>query len=151
MDESCVFFLRAYAWWVLLQCWATLLFSDHRGLSLDQDFAVVGNALVAKLGRSSVVLSRSRTGSQWVGACSGRRQTFAGTTCYQAPRQTTEAVSRRNHNTRLPPRRRQSFHWLASRGRKTFPARSGLPLNTSLGEEFSPGRGGCSERVEVRP
>ena len=30
MDETCVFFLRTYAWWVLLQCWATLRFSDHK-------------------------------------------------------------------------------------------------------------------------
>ena len=55
MDDSCVFYLRTYAWWVLLQCWATLRFSDHRGLSPDRDFAVNGNKLVAELTRSKTI------------------------------------------------------------------------------------------------
>ena len=55
MDQTSVFHLRVYAWWVLLQCWATLRFSDHRGLNPGRDFLVEGNKLVAKLTRSKTI------------------------------------------------------------------------------------------------
>ena len=31
-------YFQVYAWWLLLQCWATLRFSDHRGLIPDEKF-----------------------------------------------------------------------------------------------------------------
>ena len=31
LSESATFFFRVYAWWLLLQCWGTLRFADHRG------------------------------------------------------------------------------------------------------------------------
>ena len=49
-----------------------------------------------------------------------RRQTFAGTTCCPAPRRTTEAVSRRNYNTRPPPRHRQSSSLACKSQEKDF-------------------------------
>ena len=55
MDRTSVFYLRVYAWWVLLQCWATLRFSDHRGLNPDRDFLVEGNKLIAKLTWSKTI------------------------------------------------------------------------------------------------
>ena len=33
LEEGAAFYLRVYSWWVLLQCWDTLRFADHRGLS----------------------------------------------------------------------------------------------------------------------
>ena len=49
LSESATFFLRVYAWWLLLQCWGTLRFADHRGLNPGRDFEVRGNALEARL------------------------------------------------------------------------------------------------------
>ena len=43
--ESATFYLRVYAWWLLLQCWGTLRFADHRGLNPGKGFEVKGNAL----------------------------------------------------------------------------------------------------------
>ena len=44
-----------YAWWLLLQCWATLRFSDHRGLVPDEKFEVKGNSLTTRLLRSKTI------------------------------------------------------------------------------------------------
>ena len=52
LTESATFFLRVYAWWLLLQCWGTLRFADHRGLNPGRDFEVRGNALEARLTHS---------------------------------------------------------------------------------------------------
>ena len=32
LREGALFYHRVYSWWILLQCWGTLRFSDHRGL-----------------------------------------------------------------------------------------------------------------------
>ena len=40
--------LVVYAWWILLQSWGTMHFSDHRGLN-PSDVQVTGNTLAAKL------------------------------------------------------------------------------------------------------
>ena len=42
---------RVYAWWILLQSWGTMRFSDHRGLK-PTDVHVTGNSMSAKLTRS---------------------------------------------------------------------------------------------------
>ena len=47
-------FLRVFAWWVLLQNWATLRFPDHRGLS-PSDISVPGRKLNGKLSRSKTI------------------------------------------------------------------------------------------------
>ena len=46
-------YLRVFAWWILLQNWGTLRFSDHRGLS-PSGISVVG-------GQFSGILTRSKT------------------------------------------------------------------------------------------
>ena len=55
LSESATFFLRVYAWWLLLQCWRTLRFADHRGLNPGRDFEVRGNALEARLTHSKTI------------------------------------------------------------------------------------------------
>ena len=55
LREDALFYHRVYSWWILLQCWGTLRFSDHRGLSPDEHFAVEGNALTATLTRSKTI------------------------------------------------------------------------------------------------
>ena len=47
-------YLRVFAWWVLLQNWATLRFSDHRGLS-PSDITVSGGEFIGKLTRSKTI------------------------------------------------------------------------------------------------
>ena len=49
LEESATFYFRVYAWCLLLQCWETLRFADHRGLNPEKDFEVKGNALTARL------------------------------------------------------------------------------------------------------
>ena len=44
-------YYRVYAWWILLQSWGTMRFSDHRGLK-PTDVQVTGNSMSAKLTRS---------------------------------------------------------------------------------------------------
>ena len=41
-------YLRVYAWWVCIQCWCTLRFSDHRGVK-PSSVRVKGSALLALL------------------------------------------------------------------------------------------------------
>ena len=53
--ESATFYLRVYAWWLLLQCWGTLRFADHRGLNPGKGFEVKGNALEARLTHSKTI------------------------------------------------------------------------------------------------
>ena len=55
VDETSVFYFRVYARWLLLQCWGTLRFSDHRGLIPDDRFEVRGNNLSARLTRSKTI------------------------------------------------------------------------------------------------
>ena len=55
IDESARPYFRVYAWWLLLQCWATLRFSDHRGLIPDEGFEVKGNMLSTRLQRSKTI------------------------------------------------------------------------------------------------
>ena len=56
-SESATFFLRVNAWWLLLQCWETLRFADHRGLNPGRDFEVRGNALEARLTHSKTIVA----------------------------------------------------------------------------------------------
>ena len=51
VDEQALPYLRIYSWWVLLQSWGTMRFSDHRGLN-PADITVQGNSLVPRLTRS---------------------------------------------------------------------------------------------------
>ena len=55
MDDGALFFFRICAWWLLLQCWGTLRFDDHRGLHPTTGFSVSGNSLVAQLTRSKTI------------------------------------------------------------------------------------------------
>ena len=61
---------RVYSWWILVQTWCTLRFSDHRGAS-PQEVKVDASGLVAILRRSKTIgtdksiVSRS-TGSRWI-------------------------------------------------------------------------------------
>ena len=55
IDETVRPYFRIYAWWLLLQCWATLRFSDHRGLIPDESFEVKGNTLNTRLLRSKTL------------------------------------------------------------------------------------------------
>ena len=55
IDVTVRFYFRVYAWWLLLQCWATLRFSDHRGLVPDEKFEVKGNSLTTRLLRSKTI------------------------------------------------------------------------------------------------
>ena len=55
VSESATFYLRVYAWWLLLQCWGTLRFADHRGLNPGKGFEVKGNALEARLTHSKTI------------------------------------------------------------------------------------------------
>ena len=54
LEEGAVY-LRLYSWWILLQCWGTLRFADHRGLSPGDDLKVSGNALTARLVHSKTI------------------------------------------------------------------------------------------------
>ena len=49
---------------ILLQCWATLRFADHRGLCPSDGFEVRGNALTARLVHSKTERKRSHTDSR---------------------------------------------------------------------------------------
>ena len=51
VDTKALPFVRLNAWWILLQNWGTLRFSDHRGLR-PQDVRITNNTLDAKLSRS---------------------------------------------------------------------------------------------------
>ena len=57
LSESATFFLRVCAWWLLLQCWETLRFADHRGLNPRRDFEVRGNAQEARLTHSKTIIA----------------------------------------------------------------------------------------------
>ena len=58
--EDGLFYHRLHSWWILLQCWGTLRFSDHRGLSPHEHFSVEGNALTARPTRSNTTGSDKR-------------------------------------------------------------------------------------------
>ena len=51
IDDRALPYYRVYSWWVLIQSWGTLRFSDHRGLK-PTDITVKGNSLAARLTRS---------------------------------------------------------------------------------------------------
>ena len=53
--QDVTFCHRVRSWWILLHCWATLRFSDHRGLNPDEHFTVEGNSLAARLTRSNTI------------------------------------------------------------------------------------------------
>ena len=66
VDESVRFYFRVYARWLLLQCWGTLRFSDHRGLIPDEKFEVKGNSLTTRLTRSKTIGSDKTVSSRSV-------------------------------------------------------------------------------------
>ena len=51
VNDKALPYYRVYAWWILLQSWGTMRFSDHRGL-IPTDVLVTGNSMTAKLTRS---------------------------------------------------------------------------------------------------
>ena len=53
-DSSQVRFFRLFAWWLLVQNWGTLRFSDHRGL-LPSDVECSRGSLQANLSRSETL------------------------------------------------------------------------------------------------
>ena len=63
-DLGMLTFVRVYAWWMLVQNWATLRFSDHRGID--------PGAVVVSVYGFSAVLFRSKTigAEKSVGSCS---------------------------------------------------------------------------------
>ena len=63
--EEALFYHRVYSWWILLQCWGTLRFSDHRGLSPDEHFLVEGNVLTARLTRSKTIGTACVSRFEW--------------------------------------------------------------------------------------
>ena len=56
-------FVRVYAWWILVQNWATLRFSDHRGID-PSSVAVTGVAFSAVLSRSKTIGADKSIGSR---------------------------------------------------------------------------------------
>ena len=65
LREEALFYHRGCSWWILLQCWGTLRFSDHRGLSPDEHVNVGSRAprpLAQKSELGSSALSRFSTG-----------------------------------------------------------------------------------------
>ena len=53
-DHSAVLYHRIYSWWILVQCWGTLRFSDHRGLR-PVDVLLDSEGFKAKLTRSKTI------------------------------------------------------------------------------------------------
>ena len=51
VDGKSLPYSRVFAWWILLQSWGTMRFSDHRGLK-PSDVQVTGNTMAAELTRS---------------------------------------------------------------------------------------------------
>ena len=51
VNDKALPYYRVYAWWILLQSWGTMRFSDHRGLK-PTDVHVTGNSMTTKLTRS---------------------------------------------------------------------------------------------------
>ena len=51
VDDKSLPYYRVHAWWILLQSWGTMRFSDHRGPK-PSDVQVTGNTMSAKLTRS---------------------------------------------------------------------------------------------------
>ena len=51
VDDKSLPYYRVYAWWILLQSWGMMRFSDHRGLK-PSDVQVTGNTMSAKPTRS---------------------------------------------------------------------------------------------------
>ena len=63
MDQTKPRYLRIFGWWVLLQNWITLRFSDHRGL-LPEQITVSDRGLLAVLSRSRTLGSDKAIGSR---------------------------------------------------------------------------------------
>ena len=53
-DPSAVLYYRIYSWWILVQCWGTLRFSDHRGFR-PADVLLDSEGFVARLTRSKTI------------------------------------------------------------------------------------------------
>ena len=53
-DPSVVLYFRIYSWWILVQCWRTLRFSDPRGLR-PADVLMDSDGFVARLTWSKTI------------------------------------------------------------------------------------------------
>ena len=62
-DTQTLPFIRMYAWWMLVQNWSTLRFSDHRGVS-PSTVNVTGSAFSAELTRPKTVGADKSIGSR---------------------------------------------------------------------------------------
>ena len=62
-DPRILPFLRVYAWWMLMQNWGTLRFSDHRGIS-PSTVSITVSALSAVLSRSKTIGADKSVGSR---------------------------------------------------------------------------------------
>ena len=63
MDTDMAPFLRIYSWWILLQCWCTLRFSDHRGVN-PKAVRVIGSSMTALLTWSKTIGTDKAVGSR---------------------------------------------------------------------------------------
>ena len=70
MVAQTLMYLRLYSWWMILQCWCTLRFCDHRGSS-PASATVQGSSLPATLSWSKTVGADSsrRSGPLVKGPC----------------------------------------------------------------------------------
>ena len=55
-SEETLVYLRLYAWWILVQCWGTLRFSDHRGIA-PPDVTLDSQGFTAKLRHAKTICS----------------------------------------------------------------------------------------------
>ena len=61
MDPRASVYSRIYAWWVLVQTWCTLRFSDHRGIS-PQEVKMDSSGFAAVLRRSKTIGADNSSG-----------------------------------------------------------------------------------------
>ena len=78
-DPSAVLYYRMYSWWILVQCWGTLRFSDHRGLR-PADVLLDSEGFMARLTRSKSIGSHRAVTMRLVVICK------TGTVCCRLQR-----------------------------------------------------------------
>ena len=69
-DQSVVQYFRIYSWWILVLCWGTLRFSDHRGIR-PADVSLDSEGFVAKLTRSKTIGRDRAVSMRLVVICKG--------------------------------------------------------------------------------
>ena len=121
VDDKSLPYYRVYAWWILLQSWGAMRFSDHRGLK-PSDVQVTGNTMSAKLTRSKTTGDDKDVAFRMVHISSPgltilAQQTFQETSCYQLLLQTATGVFGKSYGTTLAQRCRTEFcHHFSSSG-----------------------------------